>query len=161
MDAESRRWWIADRSQHRAGGWRAQYDRMLRWRDRLHGADWSPVPLPEERLDDAYAFFQNCFALRDWLTANGATTADIANDAIRASRPLRICRDLCNASKHFDISRPSTRGFMIGRQYRAAPFVIFEDADGSHDLFEVVALAEECVAAWDAFLTQKKLLDAP
>jgi len=49
---------------------------------------------------------------------------------------------------------------MIGRQYRAQPFVLLEDADGSQDFFEVVALAEECVAAWDAFLTQKKLLSS-
>jgi len=161
MEPGPRRWWRAEDSQHRAGGWLAQYDRMRRWHDRLRTADWSVPSVREERLDDAYAFFQNCFALRDWLFATGEVAKEVASGAVAESLALRLCRDLCNATKHFDLSRPSTLGFTIGRQYRAQPFVVFEDADGRQDLFEVVALADQCVAEWDAFLAARGLLEGP
>ncbi|HXR36099.1 MAG TPA: hypothetical protein VN754_09145 [Candidatus Binataceae bacterium] len=114
--------------------------------------DWSAPEARAEALDDAFAFFQNCFALRDWFIAADVTSDEAMAALFRASRPVSVCRDLCNATKHYDLSRPSLRGFAVGRQYRGQPFVVFEDRDGRQDLLELLPLADACMAAWESFL---------
>ncbi len=124
-----------------------QYERVQRWHRRIHAVDWSVDPIPETAFDDVYAFFQNCFALRDGLIATNASLTEETHAAVRSSQALRICRDLCNATKHFNISKPSTSAFTVGRQYRAQPFVVYEDAENGERLIEVRTLADDCMNA--------------
>jgi hypothetical protein len=53
-------------------GWREQYDRMLRWFERLHEAGDD-----ERKWDDYYAFFVICYSRAYWSTklpaASGTT----------------------------------------------------------------------------------------
>lgn len=51
--------------------------------------------------DDVYAFFQNCFHLKDWIK-NDATCIAWSNveNFIRGNTDLQICGDLCIALKH-------------------------------------------------------------
>ena len=54
-------------------GWREQYDRMLRWRERLR----APGGMDEHRRDDYYAFFVVCYHLKDWLKNDSAVQKKI------------------------------------------------------------------------------------
>ena len=147
--------WSPEHSIHRRGGWKAQYARMLRWRDRIEAIDWSADSIPDTALDDVYAFFQNCFALRDWISEGEPDLKSAAYGAVDESPALKICRDLCNGTKHFNLSHPGTKGFAVGVQYRAQAFVVWtvlEDGEERERLLVVLELAADCVAAWLVFL---------
>ena len=62
---------IAGLSAHKSGGWRAQWDRTHRWYERVKRVGRDSTALPADRLDFLLAFFQNCYALRDWIQKDG------------------------------------------------------------------------------------------
>jgi len=133
-------------------GWHSQYERMLRSYDRLKNND--------EFLDALITFFLHCFALCDWLTQSKAVTkaflyAEIDNDV-----SMRICRDICNRSKHLVLDRsPSIDGNLsIVRYYRGRelpPGLMALAGDYQKDLHDV---ASHCVEFWDRVLRARKLL---
>jgi hypothetical protein len=108
----------------------------------------------EAEHDFLYAFFQNCHHLRHWLNAEGKVSGAEVDRFVAAHPELRLCRDICNGTKHLTISRPSLDAALaIGREYVPAhwpgtrPHVNetwFVIAGGEkYDLFE---LADRCVA---------------
>jgi|SRR5271166_5153971 len=63
---------------------------------------------PSDELEDkVYGFFQNCHHLKDWLKEDPAL-ASLGNveHFINQCSELRICADLCNATKHFRLTKP-------------------------------------------------------
>lgn len=54
---------------------------------------------PADAEDYLYAFFQNCYHLRDWLL--GTYSQDAIDDFLKSTLPMRICRDVANLTKHF------------------------------------------------------------
>ncbi len=119
----------------------------------------------EGEYDFLYAFFQNCHYLRDWLIKADAVPREKLNEFYQANRELQICRDICNGTKHFDVTNPSVDPeFAIGREYVPAnwpgkrPHVNetwFIIAGGhKYDLFE---LAHRCMRLWEAFLAENSL----
>ena len=87
-------------SWHRSPGWRGQLERARRWHQRLLGATSL-----EDAEDFAYAFFQNCYYLRDWLSRADEGAAD---RLFRRHDALLLCRDLCNMTKHFELDQPAS-----------------------------------------------------
>jgi len=80
------------------------------------------------------------------------------------SPALRVCRDLCNGSKHLLI-RPARRASVdadasIVREYmpgpvgdpKAANYRIVVLADGKHDLWKLI---EDCMSGWEAFAASR------
>jgi hypothetical protein len=137
---------------HRNDGWRGQYNRMLRWYERMSSAAAQGSP---DTDDFVFAFFQNCYYLREWI-AQTSTTSTAELDALFAgSRSLRLCRDLCNGTKHLNISRPSVDAhFSIGREYAPGEPTghrLFAIADDKYDLLE---LAAACVKDWEQFASR-------
>lgn len=132
-------------------GWSGQYRRMLRWHDRLavvsQGEDADAV------YDFAYAFFQSCHHLRDWLHADGAVSKAELDALFGSSIELRLCRDICNATKHLQYDKPSIDPRpRIGREWdpwtkTAHGWYLYSDARRP-----VVELARSCIAVWDTFL---------
>ena len=58
-------------------------------------------------IDDVYAFFQNCYHLKDWIKNDPTLPSSIRSeveDYIDQTRALSICADLCNALKHLKLS---------------------------------------------------------
>jgi hypothetical protein len=117
----------------------------------------------EAEHDFVYAFFQNCHHLRHWLEADGAASGAELDRFIGAHPELRLCRDICNGTKHLRLSRPSLDAdFSIGREYvpahgpGARPHVNetwFVIAGGEkRDLFE---LADRCLALWVSFTGER------
>lgn len=59
----------------------------------------------QERLDDVYDFFFNCYHLREWIQEDGKIDQSVKNNLPTFEKPnspvqFQICRDLCNKSKH-------------------------------------------------------------
>ena len=92
--------------------WREQWNRVQRWyglfRDTSAGR-------PHDRdsdyyQDEVYAFFQNCYHLKDWLKNDPATqqTATGIEQFVPASPNLSLCGDLANGTKHLRLTSTKT-----------------------------------------------------
>lgn len=135
--------------------WRSQHARVKRWSQRLHEPQDADF---QDRLDFFLAFFVNCYALRDWLINSNSISQKEMDSLIHANEAMRLCRDICNRSKHFTLNRsPSTEAnFSIGREFR--PFdggyrFFIQYLDSMRDLLEV---AMSCIEFWDDFLAAHK-----
>jgi hypothetical protein len=100
-------------SWHNSSGWEGQLERTKRWHSRLKSADTL-----EDAEDFVFTFFQNCYALREWLTRS-AFDPTFVKELFTKTPELRLCRDLANLTKHGDLSRPPSTGRQpsIAREY--------------------------------------------
>lgn len=79
-------------------GYRAQLDRTRRFMDRVQSLE------PRRDIDyqdDVWAFFQNCWHIKDWLEADHRVPQTIRQSVISAahrSRVLQVCRDMANGT---------------------------------------------------------------
>ena len=114
--------------------------------------------------DDMWAFFQNCWHLKDWIKHDPEVPLDVRNtiekDA-QGSSELMVCADLANASKHLFLTTPrigakhSHKNYrvVIGGQSKVEYFI--DVGDGSK--IDGVALAHRCIAAWESILNKRNL----
>lgn len=165
------------RSRHTGESWCDQWDRVQRWFQRLieleerhtvvdrhdGNVDITYAFFPEyamEEVDVAYAFFMNCFHLKDWLLRSTAVTKENVESYIRASKALSACADICHGVKHFeltgaraDINWRRARGYSESG-YVALPFALIAGQQ-----IHLTSLVRQCMADWKAFLEQQKLLE--
>lgn len=152
--------------------YREQYERMKRWYTRFAKVDMGREhdAASDFYIDEIYAFFLNCYHLKDWINNDG-TVAPAVKQAtesfINGNRPLTLCADICNSLKHLHLSRPSRSGEnpSFGRKHFALVFgegsstrismkYEIETDSGLEDAFE---LARLCVDAWDLFFSTHNL----
>ena len=152
--------------------YREQYERLRRWYAKLaklHGGREHDVA-SDNYVDEIYAFFMNCYHLKDWIRKDAAVPAavrDAVEDYIDANRALRLCADICNSLKHVTLTKPrSGESPSFGRKrYRfalgsGAPRIgLTYEIDASGGKTDAFTLAGECIAAWDAFLALHGLSD--
>jgi hypothetical protein len=163
--------------------WKEQWERLGRWYGRLQKLAGNAMPprggTPagltaveaqgenERATDDIYAFFHNCYHLRDWLaqdSASGVTKSEV-DQAIRNSPALSICADICNRAKHFELTlKPWTGDPQAGTIAQHATVAIgvgvytsweFLGAGNRYDAFR---LANDCMSEWETFLQGRGLL---
>lgn len=123
----------------------------------------------EANMDDIYAFFQNCYHLKDWLKKDPAYTFHSAKeieDHISNSRELSICADICNGSKHltFDWAPRSGAEPKFGRKIESEgtvltdgkvvdrSFAMFVEVEHGGDRLDAFQLATAALKSWDSFL---------
>ncbi len=93
-----------------------QRNRIMRWFNRLE-KQYEGVQLVDiEKAgiyidscqDEVYAFFMNCYHLKDWINEDPkvplSATSNVEN-FINSTECLRICADMCNRSKHSELTR--------------------------------------------------------
>jgi hypothetical protein len=143
-------------------GWRDQYDRMKRSRDRFH----APHQIAAEYDDDFYHAVQDTWHLKDWI-ANDVTLGPlgltIAHEA--STIPLLdIIADLANCTKHLVLTKKphayaefksasSTVSLHDGAMDRTITVSL---KDGSE--YTDAALLDEAHDAWENLLTRHGLL---
>jgi hypothetical protein len=149
--------------------WAQQWSRVERWYLRFSETNSGRRHDRESDYyqDEAYAFFQNAYHLKDWLKNDPNSSAIVSDieQVISQSRNLSLCADLCNGSKHLRLDRPRAsadtkigqRHFSVGLsepQTISARYVV-ESAGASYDAF---AVAGGCMQEWRAYLSAKGLL---
>lgn len=151
--------------------YREQYERVKRWYARFQHLDGGRPhdAASENYVDDVYAFFMNCYHLKDWIQHDGTVpraVRDSVENYINSDRHLQICGDICNSLKHLTLGRgyrssenPAFGKKRYGLTLGAGPATIslkyeVNTANGPIDAFR---LASACVAAWDDFLKKGNL----
>jgi hypothetical protein len=123
-------------------------------------------------FDDMYAFFQNCYHIKDWLKNDKEFI--LYNDKqienyVSNSLSLSICADICNGVKHLTLNsktRSKAEPKLVGREIS----LHFNDSLGSpsedqsatfkvnflfeHDgkIIDAFELATDAMAAWESFI---------
>jgi hypothetical protein len=144
-----------------------QFDRLRRWYQRLvpPGEGSAQPETIDSYRDDFYAFFVNCYHLKDWIK-NDPSVPHLKGEVesfINRTESLSICADICNGLKHLKINgsrgghnprihpEPHSR-WEIGTDpnKRGIGFVISTES-GEYDALQ---LAFDCMMNWEFFLAQ-------
>lgn len=159
--------------QTRAGhiGYRDQLDRARRFLERIRRGYEGIEDMDDVEFQDmVWSFFQHCWHVKDWLhhdplasTAQKAAAIALAHQ----SDALMMCRDLCNGTKHLNLSHPSS-GVGASHQYvdmdidtgvgRYEVDCIIDDGHGT--LISGKRLARDCIAEWERILASQGLATA-
>lgn len=149
--------------------YKEQFKRVQRWFSRfeeLHcGQDNNRET--DYYIDIVYTFFQNCFHLKDWLLNSKVLSKKELNKFISDSEEMRICRDLCNGSKHLilddsasidkNIRLENTNySLSLGSADPRIKIVYFIKVNGG--VRHAFNTAVRCVMLWEEFLKQKNLI---
>jgi hypothetical protein len=149
-----------------------QYDRMVRWHSRFSALDrGQPHNVASDNyVDEVYAFFQNCYHLKDWIKNDDAvsTSAKQAVEPyINGSRSLKLCADICNSLKHLKLTKPRSgeNPTFGGKNYSLAiggspsPSISLKfEVNTDTGTLDAFTLATECVDAWKTFLSTHGLI---
>jgi len=146
--------------------YREQFDRVKRWYERFREIDQGRLHnRPSDYYqDDVYAFFLNCYHLKDWIKNDpNVRPRENVEEFINTNEALKLCADICNGLKHLKRDPRKSRSGkdpQFGkRDFRlslpestiSVKYTI-DTADGSVDAFE---LATKCLRAWEDFIASK------
>ena len=156
--------------------WDDQYARMLRVRDMLVKAGTRDWDFGSAQARDAlYHFFQDAYHLKDWIKAerpNGVTPADVEalfdSDPTKSEIEMRLCADLCNRTKHAELTKVIRTGD-AQTQFASQSVRVHVGAGvahrwtiGSNDkTYDVAMVVEKIVATWDKWLAAEGLQPSP
>jgi hypothetical protein len=144
--------------------YREQFNRVKRWYERFAEIDNETVHIyPSDHYQgEVYAFFLNCYHLKDWIKNDdevGSAAAKV-EAFISSNEELSLCADICNGIKHLKLTSPrsgqnpqfGSRQFhlQLGRQQQILSIKYSIDTtSGPLDAFE---LATKCLEAWQNFI---------
>ena len=148
-----------------------QFKRVQRWYERFKNINNGKIhDEPSEFYEDKmYAFFMNCYHLKDWIINDpaAASVAHKVENYINNNLDLKICGNLCNSLKHLylDTERfpPRSRedpkfGTKIAKYNISENSIKFyytiDTLSGHRDAFEI---ATKCIEAWDKFYSDNNL----
>jgi len=130
-------------------GYRHQLDRVRRFLERAESIDQSDVDFQ----DMIWAFFQNCYHLRDWVANDpllSAAQVDAIIKKVGESRPLQQCGFLCNGTKHL-ATKPARHSHIAmtiepGTNNFSSMDCMIAAGD---DVISGKELARACLAEWE------------
>lgn len=141
-----------------------QLTRVKRWYERFSQVDRGRKHDMDAEFyqDEVYAFFLNCYHLKDWIEKDDSVGPEAKRKVskfIGTNEDLGLCRDICNGIKHLKLKNgptPELRGrkltVVVGgvRETTMSVKYNIETAGGSVDAF---SLATRCVQAWEDFIS--------
>jgi hypothetical protein len=138
-------------------GYRHQLDRARRFLNRIEGTHANEIDFQ----DMVWAFFQNCWHVKDWVEHDPKVSRpvkDAVEDQARRSWALKICRELCNGTKHLG-ARHGARHQHVEMDFdsssKAAMDCVIDDGRGSD--ISGKELARTCIAEWERILKSHRL----
>jgi hypothetical protein len=149
-------------------GYRDQLDRARRFLDRVETNPDGFENLNDVEFQDMmWSFFQHCWHVKDWVQhdplASDAQKKAVVDQA-HASALLKICRDLCNGTKHLKLTHP---GSGSGAKHQGIEMTIAPEQgrcemdcmvdDGHGNPISGKKLARDCIAEWERILTSQGL----
>ena len=148
-------------------GYEEQFARAVRWYERFRELTDGRAHAKESDnyIDEIYAFFQNCYHLKDWIRNDTSAPAAMRNNVqlenyVTGDQALAICADLCNSQKHLTLSKPPRSGSLPvpgARQWSlnvgSVPVIGLKlsigTASGSLDAFQI---ATNALSAWVTYI---------
>jgi hypothetical protein len=100
--------------------------------------------------DNLWAFFQNCWHVKEWLKHDTSVEDEPkkgALEAVRASPILALVRDLANGSKHLELHSRTTEATDSGMR-------IEDHQDGSTSFVHLIKVANETSVTADELAVQ-------
>lgn len=147
-----------------------QFDRMMRYHEYFKQMN-SGNPRsakPDEQKDDVYAFFQNCYHLKDWLKNDSEfQKADKVEEYVDKNKCLIICAYICNASKHARLTRTrrNTNEDIEIKNKRTIEAIVSNGGGNKSDsvsikmeikyndeILDAFEVATDAVVAWKSFM---------
>jgi hypothetical protein len=143
-----------------------QYCRVLRWYQKLKAIDQGTEhDLPSEYyMDDVYAFFTNCFHLRDWMIHDSDLEIENKEKKLKlfidGSEHMRICHDLCVGLKHLIITKPKVdsgtkvvkRRYELSLGENSPIFKAKYFVTSNERFYDTFLIATECIKEWKNFI---------
>ena len=148
-----------------------QLDRARRFLDRVdrHIEDLEQIDSVEFQ-DMMWSFFQHCWHVKDWVKNDQALSpAQVAAVLAKAceSASLIVCQDICNATKHLQLSRPRSG---TGAGHRHVETIIEPERgrlevdciiyDGQGHTISGKQLGRDCIDEWERILQSEGLATA-
>jgi len=151
-----------------------QLARVRRFLARVDASSVNPkLELPPEKQteyeDMLYAFFQNCWHLKDWIKNDATAPRTLANPIetlCTQYQSLKLSADIANSTKHLTLNRPPrvggrvvaeimvrlTDSFVTGESTSEVryQYKITDDAGNSYD---ALAMARQAVQDWETLIT--------
>lgn len=147
-----------------------QLNRVKRWHERFkeisNGREHTRDT--DYYQDVLYAFFQNCWHLKDWVVNSGSLDKKIVDNFFHSNSDLKICRDLANGSKHLIIRDPSIDSdiSVSNRKYSISigggPVkieIIYYVRVKDYPPIDAFGLATNCLALCEGFLNLHRMED--
>jgi hypothetical protein len=144
-----------------------QLERVRRWHQLFREvAEGRLHDRPSEFYQDiVYAYFMNCYHLKDWIRNDPASgpLAGKVERFISATPDLALCADLCNGLKHLAPNRRprsaksprfGKRLFKVSLGTQPTTIAVDYTIETSSGPMYAFDLATRCLAAWEAFLAK-------
>jgi hypothetical protein len=143
-----------------------QFARVTRWYGRLKEVNSGTRHDRDTDFyeDELYAFFMNCYHLKDWIKADSNLRAtrkgrDVG-DAVRTNIYMQACEGICNGEKHFGAPRnkakPTPRlqsaHFKIDISQGTIAIDYNIDTGGTLGTMQAFDLATKCLDFWDNYI---------
>jgi hypothetical protein len=157
--------------------WAEQWSRVERWFSHFSetNSGRSHDQASDNYQDEVYAFFQNCYHLKDWLRNDPASSALVRADiesTISGSPNLSLCADLCNGSKHLTLTRNirssadthvGSRHFEVGLSSGSGSdsppsIAVKYEVQSGGSVYDAFTVAQSCMIEWGDYLKSKGLL---
>lgn len=144
-----------------------QYRRMMRSYERFTSIDRGRAydPSSEDYNDEVFAFFLNCYHLKDWIKNDegaGVTAQTDVEGFINSSYPLKLCADICNSYKHLRLKAPRSHEYPRLTKTRYSvhggtpPTIIVKyEIETSRGPMDAFTLATQCISEWQSFIKIK------
>ena len=103
-------------------GYKEQFERLGRWLEKIRNHDVDTII----HLDFMWAYFQNCWHLKDWIVNDDTVPEAIKGpknkkgyydefeDKLKKYENIIICADLANRSKHLTLNSPKEANATVG-----------------------------------------------
>jgi hypothetical protein len=138
-----------------------QFERVERWYQRFKEINDGKLHdrYTEYYKDEVYAFFINCFHLKDWIKYDKSVgnANNIVEEFVKNNTDLNLCRDICHGIKHLELKNPKSgkdpkfgkRDYAINSAGIINIKYTINLKDGPIDAFE---LATRCLKVWEEFI---------
>jgi hypothetical protein len=150
-----------------------QLARIRRFLSRVDIASVNPkLELPPEKQteyeDMLYAFFQNCWHLKDWIkndTAAPSTLAGPIEQLCRRYQPLLLSADIANGTKHLVLTTPRLGGKVVPKimvrvtdsfatgESTSQVLYVYEITDDAGNSYDALTMARQAVSDWETLIT--------
>ena len=150
--------------------YKEQYERIIRWYKKFEILNQGTLHDKDSNyyIDEIYAFFINCYHLKDWIKNDSQINTDVSDieTFIRNSQNLSICADICNGLKHLKLNHPKIdpdttfggKHFKVGLGTQPTTIALNIEIISNGVTYDAFNLATDCIKEWKNYLISKNML---